>query len=67
MASRSETEVRAGLILGVGGGVNVLLTERILAGTSVTFIAPFGGNDSSLTAEVGIHIGASWEIGDRWR
>ncbi len=67
MALRSESEVRASAIFGFGGGLDILLTKRIVAGASLTFVAPFGGSDSSLTAEVGLHVGATWDLDDGWR
>lgn len=67
MASRSESEVRAGVLFAFGGGLNLVLSKRIVAGTSLTLAAPIGGSDSSLTAEAGFHLGATWDLAGPWR
>lgn len=62
MGSRDESEVRAGLVASLGGGLNVRLGKRLSAGISVAYMAPLGGNDTTAMFEGGIHLGAVWDL-----
>ena len=62
MGSRDGSEFRSSALLGLGGGLNVLLGKRWLAGLSMDYAAPLGGNDTAQTFELGVHLGAIWDL-----
>lgn len=65
MGARSEAETRLATILGFGGGLNVRIGGRMMAGASVAVINGLG-DGAAQTFEAGVHLGASWDFGNGW-
>ena len=63
LGSRCESEFRAGALVGFGGGVNVLLGKRMMAGLSVGYTAPIGGDDTGNGFDAGFALAGVWSTG----
>lgn len=62
MGSRAESEIRAGALFGFGGGLNVMLGRRAMAGLAGLYIAPMGGDDSTQSFEANVSLAALWDL-----
>lgn len=61
----TDSSFRVGPVFGLGGGLMVALGKRMMMGTSLALVMPFAGQ-TSVTAEVSINLGATWDLGDDW-
>lgn len=60
MGSRAESEIRSGVIVGVGGGLRVRFGKRWLATATVNYAD--GLRTAAETIEAGVHLGATWDL-----
>lgn len=66
MGTRVESETRSALIFGLGGGVNVRMGKRLVAGASFVYANSIGSGPPVQAFEGGVHLGASWDLGNDW-
>lgn len=62
MGTRSETDTRLATVLGFGGGINLRIGKRLMAGASIAVTNGLAGDEVARTFEAGINIGASWDF-----
>ena len=60
MGTRRESAYRTGLVAGIGGGLNVMLGRRAMAGLSFAYMSSVSGADTADGVEVGLSIAALW-------
>ena len=63
LGTRSESVFRSGLLAGFGGGVNILLGKRMMAGFAMGYSAPLGGSDTAEGFEIGFALAGLWPMG----
>lgn len=65
MDARTESDTRSALIFGLGGGLNVRIGKRMVAGLSVGYMDALS-DEIGQTFEAGVHLGASMDLGSAW-
>lgn len=62
MGTRRESEYRTGLVVGFGGGLNVMLGRKAMAGLSFAYISSVSGKDTADGLELGLSIAGLWSV-----